>query len=76
MPHGILEIAPEAETQRSTAMSPRVFADQYAAILAEHSIQDYARQVERRRRDLSKWFALAIASGVLIAAAFVYFLGS
>jgi hypothetical protein len=75
MPHGILEASPEPETQPSPAMSQHVFADQYAAILAEHSVQEYALEARPRRRDLPSWFAIAIASGAVIALAVVYFLG-
>jgi hypothetical protein len=73
MPHGIIEITQEPETQTTPAMSPRAFADQYAAIVAEHRIQEYALKARPRRRDLSSWFALAIASGAIIALALVYF---
>jgi hypothetical protein len=75
MPHGVLEITQEPETQSGPAMSPRVFADQYAAILAEQSVQNYALQARPRRHNLPWWFALAIASGALLAVVVLYFLG-
>jgi hypothetical protein len=73
MPRGTLEISPEAETQTSPAMRPHLFIDQYAGLVAEHSVQNYALKARPRR--LPSRFALAIASGVIVALAFVYFLG-
>ena len=71
----IIEIVPESQPShgRSEA-SARLFAEQYAARIAEQNIQDHGQQLQRRTFSLPSWLALAIASGAIIASAIVYLL--
>jgi len=69
----VIEISPEPDPRsRSEATA---FANQYAAILAEHAIQSNDQSLQRRSLGLSSWLAFAVASGAIIAFAFVYLLG-
>ncbi|MGA8143051.1 MAG: hypothetical protein WB987_04080 [Candidatus Acidiferrales bacterium] len=72
MPGDIIEIAPEPAPQSNSSGLVHAFADQYAQILAEHSIQN--QQAQRASHGLPRWLALAVALGGVIAFAFVYFL--
>jgi hypothetical protein len=74
MPRDIPEIAAQPESQSKSQAAAHAFANQYAAIIAEHNIQNYALQQRRRGRALPNWMALAITAGGAIALAFVYFL--
>ena len=67
----IIEITPENDPRsRSEATA---FANQYAALLAEHAIQNNDQSLKRHPIGLSVWMAFAVAAGAAIASAFVYF---
>lgn len=72
MPGDVIEIAPEPDSRLRPKVAP--FANQYAAILAEHALQNNELAQQRRSPRFSTWLALAFASGAVIALAFVYFL--
>jgi hypothetical protein len=74
MPRDFREIAAEPEPRSKSQAAAHAFAHQYAAIIAEHNIQNYALHQRRRVRPLPSWMALAIAAGGVIALAFIYFL--
>ncbi|MGH9746149.1 MAG: hypothetical protein ACRD59_08575 [Candidatus Acidiferrales bacterium] len=77
MPGDIIEIVPESEPSGSQSdATARLFAEQYAAFIAEQNIHAHAQQMQRHRYGLPTWLALAIASGAIIALAFVYFLAA
>jgi hypothetical protein len=73
MPGDVIEITPENDPRSRPQCTP--FANQHAAILAEHSIQSNDQSLQRRSLGLSSWLAFAVASGAIIAFAFVYLLG-
>jgi hypothetical protein len=73
MPGDVIEITPEPDPRSRSEAT--VFANQYAAILAEHAVQNNDQSLQRRSLGLSRWLAFAVASGAIIAFAFVYLLG-
>ena len=72
MPGDIIEITPENDPRSKPEAT--AFANQYAALLAEHAIQNNDQSLRRHASGLSVWMAFAVAAGVVIASAFVYFL--
>jgi len=75
MPRDIIEIAPETDFRSKLPPTSKVFSEQYAALLAEHAIQNNDQQLQRRHRyGLPSWLALAVATGAVVAFAFVYYL--
>jgi hypothetical protein len=67
----IIEITPENEPRSRPEAT--AFANQRAALLAEHAIQNNDQSL-RRPAGLSRWMAFAVATGAAVASAFVYFL--
>jgi hypothetical protein len=74
MPREIPEIAVGPQPQTKSQAAAHALANQYAAIIAEHNIQNHALQQRRRGRTLPNWMAFAVAAGGAIALAFIYFL--
>jgi hypothetical protein len=70
MPGEIIEIMPDNDPR--SRPEDTAFASQYAALLAEHAIQNNDQSL-RRHVGLSVWMAFAVAAGAVIASAFVYF---
>ena len=73
MPGDVIEIAPEPDPPAKSHSS--VFAEQYAAIRAEHAIQNSEQALRGGSSNLTNWLALAVASGAAVALGFVYLLG-
>ena len=67
----IIEIAPDNDPKSRPEAT--AFASQYAALLAEHAIQNNDPSL-LRPAGLSKWVAFAALAGAAVASAFVYFL--
>jgi hypothetical protein len=72
MPGEIIEIMPDNDPR--SRPEDNAFASQYAALLAEHAIQNNDQSLRRHAVGLSVWMAFAVAAGAVIASAFVYFL--
>jgi hypothetical protein len=72
MPGDIIEIMPDSDP--GSRPEAAAFANQYAALLAEHAIQNNDQSLRRHTVGLSVWMAFAVAAGAAIASAFVYFL--
>ena len=72
MPGDVIEITPENDP-RSTPEAA-AFANQYAALLAEQSIQTSDHSLRRHNVGLTIWVVFAVVAGAAVAAAFVYFL--
>ncbi len=72
MPGEIIEIMPDDDPRPRPEAT--AFANQYAALLAEHAIQNNDQSLRRHAVGLSVWMAFAVAAGAVIASAFVYFL--
>ena len=72
MPGDVIEITPENDPRAKPEAAS--FANQYAALLAEHAIQNHDQSLQRRTAGLSGWIAFAVAAGAAVAGAFVYFL--
>jgi hypothetical protein len=72
MPGDIIEIMPDDDPRSRPEAT--AFANQYAALLAEHAIQNNDQSLRRHAVGLSVWMAFAVAAGAVIASAFVYFL--
>ena len=72
MPGEIIEITPDNDPRSRPEAT--AFANQYAALLAEHAIQNNDLSLKRHPIGLSVWMAFAVAAGAAIASAFVYFL--
>ncbi|MFY9730678.1 MAG: hypothetical protein WB723_04245 [Candidatus Acidiferrales bacterium] len=72
MPGEIIEIMPDNDPRSRPEAA--AFANQYAALLAEHAIQNNDQSLRRHAVGLSVWMAFAVAAGAVIASAFVYFL--
>lgn len=71
-PGDIIKIAPEPDPPVKSHSS--VFAEQYAAIRAEHAIQNNEQALRVGSSNLKHWLALAVASGAAVALGFVYLL--
>jgi hypothetical protein len=71
MPGEIIEIMPDNDPRSRPEAA--AFANQYAALLAEHAIQNNDQSLRRHAAGLSIWMAFAVAAGAVIASAFVYF---
>jgi|HubBroStandDraft_6_1064221.scaffolds.fasta_scaffold1762696_1 hypothetical protein len=72
MPRDVIEITPENDSKSKPQAT--AFANQHAAILAEHAIQNSDQSLRRHATGLSVWTAFAVAAGAAVASAFVYFL--
>ena len=72
MPGEIIEIMPDNDSRSRPEAA--AFANQYAALLAEHAIQNNDQSLRRHTVGLSVWMAFAVGAGAIIASAFVYFL--
>ena len=72
MPREIIEIMPDNDPRSRPEAA--AFANQYAALLAEHAIQNNDQSLRRHAVGLSVWMAFAVAAGAVIASAFIYFL--
>jgi hypothetical protein len=68
----IIEITPENDPRSRPEAT--AFANQHAALLAEHAIQNNDQSLQHRTIGLSGWMAFAVAAGAAVAGAFVYFL--
>jgi hypothetical protein len=68
----IIEITPENDSKLRPEAA--AFANQYAALLAEHAIQNNDQSFQRHAAGLSIWMAFAVAAGAAVASVFVYFL--
>ena len=66
----IIEIAPELDPRSRQSAEAYAFAEQYSRALAEQSIQGL--QLRHSRHGLPTWLAIAVASGSVVAFAFVY----
>jgi hypothetical protein len=71
MPGDIIEITPDNDPRSRPEAT--AFANQHAALLAEHAIQNNDQSLRRHAVGLSVWMAFAVAAGAVIATAFVYF---
>ena len=67
----VIEITPDNDPKSRPEAT--AFASQYAALLAEHAIQNNDQSLQRPA-GLSKWVAFAALAGAAVASAFVYFL--
>jgi hypothetical protein len=67
----IIEIAPENDPRSRPEAT--AFANQHAALLAEHAIQNNDQSLQRSA-GLSRWIVFAVTAGAAVAGAFVYFL--
>ena len=72
MPGDIIEITPDNDPRPRPEAA--VFADQHAALLAEHALQNNDQSLRRHAVGLSVWMAFAVAAGAVIACAFIYFI--
>ncbi|HEY2109847.1 MAG TPA: hypothetical protein VGH17_08095 [Candidatus Acidoferrales bacterium] len=72
MPGDIIEITPDNDPRSRPEAT--AFANQHAALLAEHAIQNNDQSLRRHAPGLSVWIAFAVAAGAVIASAFVYFI--
>jgi hypothetical protein len=72
MPGDVIEITPENDP--GSKPEATAFANQYAALLAEHAIQNNDQSLRRHTPPMSAWMAFAVAAGAAVASAFVYFL--
>ena len=74
MPGDIIEITPDNDPRSRPEAT--AFANQHAALLAEHAIQNNDQSLRRHAVGLSVWIALAVAAGAVIASVFVYFIAN
>jgi hypothetical protein len=72
MPGDIIEITPDNDPRPRPEAA--AFADQHAALLAEHALQNNDQSLRRHAVGLSVWMAFAVVAGAVIACAFVYFI--
>jgi hypothetical protein len=72
MPGDIIEITPENDPRSRPEAT--VFANQYAALLAEQSIHNNDQSLRRHDVGLTIWVVFAVVAGAAVASAFVLFL--
>jgi hypothetical protein len=68
----VIEIAPENDPRSRPEAT--AFANRYAALLAEHAIQNNDQSLRHRDVGLSIWVAFAFVAGATVASLFIYFL--
>lgn len=66
----IIEITPEPDLRSKSSAAASAFAEQYSRAIAGQPIQGL--QLRHSRHGLPAWLAIAVASGAVIAFAFVY----
>lgn len=72
MPGDVIEITPENDPRARPEAT--AFANQYAALLAEHAIQNNDQNLRRPDIGLTIWVVFAVVAGATVASAFLYFL--
>ena len=72
MPGDVIEITPDNDPRSRPEAA--AFANQYAALLAEHAIQNNDQNLRHRDVGLTIWVVFAIVAGATVASAFLYFL--
>ena len=72
MPGDVIEITPENDPRSRPEAT--VFANQYAALLAEQAIHDNDQSLRPHDVGLTIWVVFAVVAGAAVASAFIYFL--